>query len=128
MTLTGVESVLASSAGSVRAMEPDVDLAPTNVETGVSGAAVNFDGSTARAVPVTMSCPTSRQSVANATVNRLMNDLLTTRDLGDETGAQCAGAAGMWRSLRRGRQRINPILTSVAAAPGTSLAAARRRR
>ena len=95
-----------------------MDLAPTNVETGVSGVAVNFDGSTARAVPVTMSCPTSRQSVANATVNRLMNDLLTTRDLGDETGALCAGAAGMSGAYDGRRHRINPILTSMCRGSG----------
>jgi hypothetical protein len=72
-------------------MEPEVDLAPTNVETGSSGVAVNFDGSAASAEPVAMSCPVSRHSVANATVNRLMSDLLRTQCAGRKRGAHsCA--------------------------------------
>src|SRR4029079_664274 len=76
MTLTRFESVRPSRAGSVLAIAPDVDFEPTNVDSGVSGGAVNRDGSAAVAAPTNTSCPASRDNVATAADIRLMCTLL----------------------------------------------------
>src|SRR5664279_4927803 len=85
MTLTGVESVRPSRAGSLLAIAPEADLATTKVVSGVRGVAVNLDGSTPEATLAKMSCPASRHSTATATTNRLI-DILHETDLPPRVG------------------------------------------
>ena len=94
MTWTGVESLRPSRAGSLCASEPDADFAPTNVVSGVSGVAVNRDGSAPAATPANRSCPASRQSTATTTTIRLIDILQGNRstDVGHDAVPAPVGA------------------------------------
>ena len=104
MTWTGVESLRPRRAGSVSAIEPEDDFAPTNVVSGVRAVAVNFDGSTPTATLAKRSCPASRHSTARATTIRLIDILQET---GPGRGTRRALHS---RSARRGAERTSAVV------------------